>query len=583
MRAVFKSVDTCGGEFEAQTPYFYSTYEDPDNQWANEAVPSTRRKVIILGGGPNRIGQGIEFDYCCVQAVFALKAAGFETIMVNSNPETVSTDYDTADRLYFEPLTAEDVLNIVENECQRGEVAGIIVQFGGQTPLKLARPLEKYIAETGLPTRIIGTSPDSIDLAEDRKRFGAMLDELGIASPRNGTGRSYNEVRDLARAIGFPVMVRPSYVLGGRAMEIVYHERQLREFMKIALEVSPEHPLLVDKFLDGAIEVDVDAVGDFSEDGTTGSCVIAAIMEHIEEAGIHSGDSACVIPTRTLSDEVLATIRANTRAMAKALRVRGLMNVQYAVKDETVYVLEVNPRASRTVPYVSKTVGFPVAQFAARVMVGETLESCDFTEEPTVDYFSVKEAVLPFNKFPGCEIRLGPEMRSTGEVMGIDPNAGLAFAKSQSAAGAPLPLTGGVFISINEADKPKFIPIARKLGELGFHLYATEGTHRFLLKHEIASAKLNKIKEGRPNIIDYVINGQIKLVINTFSGGLQGRPDERAIRTLVTGRGTPLMTTVAAARAGVEGIEAMRAQKATLKPIQEYHAEARAQRAKAAR
>jgi carbamoyl-phosphate synthase large subunit len=575
----YKSVDTCGGEFEAYTPYFYSTYEAETNlAHRNEAVPSSRKKVIILGGGPNRIGQGIEFDYCCVQAVFALRAAGYETIMVNSNPETVSTDYDTADRLYFEPLTAEDVLNIVENECGAGEVEGIIVQFGGQTPLKIAHDLEAYIQRKKLPTRILGTSVDSIDLAEDRERFGALLQQLGIPAPAHGSGRSYKEVRELARQIGFPVMVRPSYVLGGRAMEIVYTERQLREYMRIALGVSPEHPVLVDKFLDGAIEVDVDAVCDYRRDADgnlTGRCVIAAIMEHIEEAGIHSGDSACVIPARTLSDEILSTIRRYTESLGRGLAVCGLMNIQYAVKDDVVYVLEVNPRASRTVPYVSKTIGHPIAQYAALCMVGKSLDAIGFTKEPTVSYYSVKEAVLPFNKFPGCEVRLGPEMRSTGEVMGIDPDPGLAFAKSQAAAGSALPLSGGVFISINDDDKPKFLPVAQKLVELGFHLYATEGTHRFLQKHGIAAAPLNKIKEGRPNIIDYVINGQIQLVINTFSGP-QGRPDEKAIRTLVISRGIPLITTISAARAAVEGIEALRARRVTLRSLQEYHAEARA-------
>ncbi len=577
VRPVYKSVDTCGGEFEAYTPYFYSTYEAEVNLGQqNEALPSGRKKVIILGGGPNRIGQGIEFDYCCVQAVFALRAAGYETIMVNSNPETVSTDYDTADRLYFEPLTAEDVLNIIENECAAGEVVGIIVQFGGQTPLKLAHAIETYIQRKGLPTRILGTSVDSIDLAEDRKRFGALLDKLGIPAPAHGSGRSFKEVRDLALKIGFPVMVRPSYVLGGRAMEVVYTERQLRDYMRIALDVSPEHPVLVDKFLDGAIEVDVDAVCDFrrtSEGKVAGRCVIAAIMEHIEEAGIHSGDSACVIPTRTLSDNVLNTIRRYTQALGESLEVCGLMNIQYAVKDEVVYVLEVNPRASRTVPYVSKSVGHPIAQYAALCMVGKTLDELGFIEEPHVPYFSVKEAVLPFSKFPGCEIRLGPEMRSTGEVMGIDPDPGLAFAKSQAAAGSALPLSGGVFISINDEDKPKFLPVAQKLVELGFHLYATEGTHRFLQKHGIAAAPLNKIKEGRPNVIDYVINGQIRLVINTFSGP-QGRPDEKAIRTLVVSRGIPLITTVSAARAAVEGIEAMKARRVTLRSLQEYHQQA---------
>lgn len=566
VRVVFKSVDTCGGEFEAHTPYFYSTYEDTASTYANEAVPTDKKKVIILGGGPNRIGQGIEFDYCCVQAVFALKAAGFETIMVNSNPETVSTDYDTADRLYFEPLTAEDVLNIIENECANGTVAGIIVQFGGQTPLRLAHAIENYIQQNNLPTRIVGTSPNSIDLAEDRKRFGALLDELKIPSPENGSGRSFKDLRDLARKIGYPVMVRPSYVLGGRAMQIVYSDKQLKEFMQVALDVSPEHPVLVDKFLDGAVEVDVDALCD-----ATGEVVIAAVMEHIEEAGIHSGDSACVIPSRTLSEPVLANIREYTRMLGRALTVRGLMNIQYAVKDETVYVLEVNPRASRTVPYVSKTIGLPIAQYAARIMLGESLAQIGFTSEPTVDYFSVKEAVLPFNKFRGCEVSLGPEMRSTGEVMGIDPDAGLAFAKAQAAAGGTLPMSGGVFVSINDADKLKFLPFARQLVEMGFHLYCTDGTQRFFQKNGIAAAALNKIKEGRPNVIDYVINGQIQLVINTFSGPL-GRPDEQSIRSLVIARGIPLMTTVSAARAGVEGITALRASKATLRSIQEYHA-----------
>ena len=507
----------------------------------------------------------------------ALKEAGFETIMVNSNPETVSTDYDTADRLYFEPLTAEDVLNIVENECENGEVSGIVVQFGGQTPLKLARALEQYIETHRLPTRIIGTSPDSIDLAEDRQRFGALLDRLSIPSPPNGSARTAREIRDLAEKIGYPVMVRPSYVLGGRAMEIVYTEKRLKEFMKVVLDVSPEHPVLVDKFLDGAIEVDVDAVCDFGlpsgpEGGTKpGRCVIAAIMEHIEEAGIHSGDSACVIPARTLSPPVLADIRRYTHALGEALNVRGLMNIQYAVKDEVVHVLEVNPRASRTVPYVSKTIGVAIAQIASKVMAGLSLEEQGFTREPAVDYYSVKEAVLPFNKFPGCEVRLGPEMRSTGEVMGIDPSAGLAFGKSQAGAGASLPMSGGVFISINDGDKQAFLPVAEQLHAMGFHLYATRGTHLYLKKHGIASALLSKIKEGRPNIIDYVINGQIQLVVNTFSGPLS-RPDEKFIRTLVVSRGVPLITTVSAARAAVEGISAIRAQRSTLRTIQEYHA-----------
>jgi carbamoyl-phosphate synthase large subunit len=451
------------------------------------------------------------------------------------------------------------------------------VQFGGQTPLKLARALEKYISDENLPTRIIGTTPDAIDLAEDRKRFGALLDRLEIPSPANGSGRSYREIQELASRIGYPVMVRPSYVLGGRAMEIVYNERRLREFLKVALTVSPEHPILVDKFLDGAIEVDVDAVCDFDSgvpaaETPKGRCVIAAIMEHTEEAGIHSGDSACTIPARTLSEEVLRDIRRYTQMLGEALCVRGLMNIQYAIKDETVYVLEVNPRASRTVPYVSKAVGVSIAQHAARVMAGASLQEIGFTEEPVVRHFSVKEAVLPFNKFHGCEIRLGPEMRSTGEVMGIDENPGLAFAKSQAGAGSSLPESGGVFISINDDDKPRFLPIARHFAQMGFHLYATRGTHEFLGKNGLASALLCKIKEGRPNVVDYVINGQIKLVINTFSGPLS-RPDEKYIRTLAIARGVPLVTTIAAARASAEGIAARRAQRSTLKSIQEYHAD----------
>lgn len=576
IRPVYKSVDTCGGEFEAQTPYFYSTYEEAENEWANEAVPSSRRKVMILGGGPNRIGQGIEFDYCCVQAVFALKQAGFETIMVNSNPETVSTDYDTSDRLYFEPLTVEDVLNIIENEIQRGELAGIIVQFGGQTPLKLSHSIENYITQHSLPTRIVGTSPDSIDLAEDRKRFGALLEQLDIPSPANGSARNFREVRDLARQIGFPVMIRPSYVLGGRAMEIVHNEKRLREFMKIAVEASPDHPVLIDKFLDNAIEVDVDAICDFGPAGR-GQCVVAAVMEHIEEAGIHSGDSACVIPTRTLSPELLTVIRDCTAKLGEALQVSGLMNIQYAVKDGVVYVLEVNPRASRTVPFVSKTIGIAIAQLAARVMLGESLDAVGFTEEPHVNYFAVKEAVLPFNKFPGCEVRLGPEMRSTGEVMGIDEDAGVAFAKSQAAAGSALPLTGGVFFSVRDEDKDKFLPVAKELSDFGFHLYASEGTHRFLWQNGIAAAMLNKIPEGRPNVLDYMINGQISLVVNTFVGP-QGRTDELAIRSFAISRGIPLITTTSAGRAAIEGIRALKTRTPTLRTIQEYHETARAAR-----
>jgi carbamoyl-phosphate synthase large subunit len=569
IRAIYKSVDTCGGEFEAHTPYFYSSYEEGPEILINEAKPTDRKKVVILGGGPNRIGQGIEFDYCCVQAVFALKGRGFETIMVNSNPETVSTDYDTADRLYFEPLTAEDVLNILENEATKGEIAGIIVQYGGQTPLKLARPLERYAQETGLPALIVGTSPDSIDLAEDRQRFGALLDRLAIPAPAFGSGHNFDQIRGLAENIGYPVMVRPSYVLGGRGMMTVYDEKDLKTFFKEAFDSSDEHPVLVDKFLDRAVEVDVDAVCDYDEAGH-GQTVIAAIMEHIEEAGIHSGDSACFIPSRSLSGDVLDQIRRHTAALGEALRVRGLMNIQFAVKDGVAHVLEVNPRASRTVPFVSKTVGRAVAQDAARIMLGETLVEVGLTKEPVVPYYSVKEAVLPFHKFPGCEVRLGPEMRSTGEVMGVDPDAGLAFAKSQLGAGAGLPMEGGVFFSVNDRDKPLFLTVARRLADLGYGLYCTEGTHRYLASEGIEAVRLNKVKEGRPNVVDAVINGKIRLVINTFAGP-QGRPDEHAIRSLAVSRGVPLVTTVAAARAAVEGIEAMKFRTMTLLTIQEYH------------
>jgi carbamoyl-phosphate synthase large subunit len=549
---VFKSVDTCAGEFEALTPYYYSTYER-----SNESVRSDKKKIIILGGGPNRIGQGIEFDYCCVQAVFALKADGFETIMVNSNPETVSTDYDTADKLYFEPLTVEDVLAI----CELEKPDGVIVQLGGQTPLNLARQLEA----AGVP--IIGTTVDSIDLAEDRDRFGGLLNDLGILQPENGSGRTLAEVQAIAKRLGYPVMVRPSYVLGGRAMQVVWDDDNLITFTHQAIEAADGHPILVDKFLDRAIEVDVDALGDGEQ------IVIAAIMEHIEEAGIHSGDSACVIPPRTLSDQVLNTIRENTVRIGQALKVKGLMNIQYAVKDELVYVLEVNPRASRTVPFVSKAVGKPIAQLAARVMAGRTLAELGFTETPEIHYFAVKEAVLPFNKFPGTTVQLGPEMRSTGEVMGIDADYAIAFAKSQAAAGTAIPLSGNVFISINDADKPVFLPIAKHLAELGFQLIATAGTTRYLRDHgKIDVREIFRISEGRPNIQDLVTNQEVCMIINTFSGG-EAHADEKAIRTLAIHREVPLFTTISAARAVTTAIEALREQKISVKSLQEYHAE----------
>ena len=551
LRPVFKSVDTCAGEFEAFTPYYYSTYER-----SNESIRTDKKKVMILGGGPNRIGQGIEFDYCCVQAVFALKDEGYETIMVNSNPETVSTDYDTSDKLYFEPLTVEDVLAI----CDIEKPDGVIVQLGGQTPLNLARHLE---AEG---VKIIGTSVDCIDLAEDRKRFGKLLSKLGIPQPENGAGKTLEEVQVIAHRIGYPVMVRPSYVLGGRAMQTVWDDEQLIEFTKKAIEVADGHPILIDKFLDRAIEVDVDALGDGQR------TVIAAIMEHIEEAGIHSGDSACVIPSRTLSDPVLAKIRQYTQELGVALNVKGLMNIQYAVKDEEVYVLEVNPRASRTVPFVSKAVGVPVAQLAAKIMVGRTLEELGFTEEPTIHYYAVKEAVLPFQKFPGCTIILGPEMRSTGEVMGIDPDYAMAFAKSQAGAGNSLPIAGAIFISINDQDKPFFLPVARKFVEMEFELIATAGTSKFLSDHGIPNRQIFKISVGRPNVVDLVMNNEVGMIINTFTGD-KAREDEKKIRTIAVQRELPLITTISAARAVAEAIEALRARKMDVKSIQEYHAE----------
>ena len=550
IKPVYKSVDTCAGEFEAVTPYYYSTYET-----MNESIRSERKKIIILGGGPNRIGQGIEFDYCCVQAVFALKDEGYETIMINSNPETVSTDYDTADKLYFEPLTIEDVLAI----CELEQPYGVIVQFRGQTPLNLAKELE---AE-GVP--IIGTSPESIDLAEDRQRFGELLEKLDVLQPENGSGMTLEEIRAVARRIGFPVLVRPSYVLGGRAMEIVWSEDELERFIHAAMQAAEGHPILVDRFLNNAVEVDVDALADGE------NVTIAAIMEHIEQAGIHSGDSACVIPTRTLSPDVLDQIRRTTRRLGLALQVKGLMNIQYAVKDERVYVLEVNPRASRTAPYVSKAIGVPIAQLAARIMVGRSLPDLGFTEEPKVGYYCVKEAVLPFQKFPGCTIGLGPEMRSTGEVMGIDMDYGMAFAKSQAAAGVALPVSGKIFFSVNDEDKETFEPIARSLHKSGFELIATRGTSEFLSERGVPAAMIYKINEGHPNVADLIINGEIDMVISTFSGE-DSKYDEKPIRSLAVAHSIPLVTTAAAARAAALAIEKLKDNAMTVCALQDYHA-----------
>jgi carbamoyl-phosphate synthase large subunit len=547
----YRLVDTCAAEFEAYTPYYYSTYGDE-----NERRESGKKKVIILGGGPNRIGQGIEFDYCCVHAAFALKEMGFETIMVNSNPETVSTDYDTSDKLYFEPLTLEDVLNICEQEKEN--LFGVIVQFGGQTPLNLANGL----AEAGVP--IIGTSPKSIEIAEDRKLFGAMLDKLGIRQTSGGTATNEEEAVAVANKVSYPVLVRPSFVLGGRAMQLVHNEADLRHYIRTAVEASPERPVLVDHFLEDATEVDVDCISD----GET--VVIGAIMEHIEQAGIHSGDSACVIPPFSLSDAVKAEITEATRKMARELKVIGLMNVQFAVQKEQVYVLEVNPRASRTAPFVSKAIGIPLPKLAAKVMAGSKLADLGFTKEVVPTHYSVKEAVFPFIKFPGVDIVLGPEMKSTGEVMGIDANLGIAFAKAQMAAQPPLPLKGNVFISVADADKPKVAEIAKGLADLGFSLYATAGTAAALKAAEIPVKKLFKLTEGRPNALDMLKNGELALIINTPSSKT-AREDEIKIRSTASSSRVPVMTTLRAARASVEGIRALKAEGYKVKPLQEWH------------
>ena len=545
----YRLVDTCAAEFEAYTPYYYSTYGDE-----NERRESGKPKVMILGGGPNRIGQGIEFDYCCVHAAFALRELGFETIMVNSNPETVSTDYDTSDKLYFEPLTLEDVLNIYEQE----KPDGVVVQFGGQTPLNLADGLKA----AGVP--ILGTQPESIETAEDRKLFAAMLDKLALRQTPSGSAVSTDEAVKIASRIGYPVLVRPSFVLGGRAMELVYNEADLRRYMASAIEVTPDRPVLVDRFLEDAIEVDVDCISD----GET--TVIGAIMEHIEEAGIHSGDSACVIPTFSLSQPVLDEISSATKAMARELNVRGLMNVQFAVKGENVYVLEVNPRASRTVPFVSKAIGVPLAKLAAKIMVGKKLRELGFTGEIVPKHFSVKEAVFPFLRYQGTDISLGPEMKSTGEVMGIDVDLGLAFAKSQMAAPPPLPKKGNVFISVKDADKESVIPLAREFLKLGFGIIATAGTADALKKAKIKVEKVFKLHEGRPNVLDRVKNGGINFIINTPSGKIP-REHEVMIRNAALAAKIPIMTTVRAAQASANGIRSLQKSKVQVRSLQEYH------------
>jgi carbamoyl-phosphate synthase large subunit len=553
--AAYKRVDTCAAEFEAKTPYLYSTYEAECEAGATE-----RKKVVILGGGPNRIGQGIEFDYCCVHAVMALRADGYETIMVNCNPETVSTDYDTSDRLYFEPLTREDVLNILDVE----KPDGVIVQFGGQTPLRLAVPL----ARTGV--RLFGTSADAIDRAEDRERFGELVEKLGLLAPRWGVARTPEQTHEVAARIGYPVMVRPSYVLGGRAMEIVHDERALRDYLaRTAVargDASPEHPtLLVDQFLRDAVEVDVDVVAD-----ATGAVVVGGVMEHIEEAGIHSGDSACSLPPYTLPPEVIDIIKTQARAIARELGVVGLMNAQFAVQDARVYILEVNPRASRTVPFVSKATGVPLAKVAARVMVGRTLAELG-VEEPAIRHVAVKESVFPFVKFPGVDTLLGPEMRSTGEVMGLDDDFAMAFAKSQVAAGNALPAGGRAFLSVRDDDKDALLPIARRLHELGFTLLATRGTAAFLRAAGLAVDEVNKVTEGRPHCVDRMVNGDIELVVNTTAGA-QAIRDSFSLRRTALLRGIAYFTTLRGARAAVEGISAVRARTAGVKPLQQYHA-----------
>jgi carbamoyl-phosphate synthase large subunit len=548
----YKLVDTCGGEFKAKRPYYYSTYETK-----SESAPSDKKKVLILGGGPNRIGQGIEFDYCCCHASYALREEGYESIMINCNPETVSTDYDTSDKLYFEPLTVEDVLNIVDVE----KPIGAIVQFGGQTPLNISGALYK----AGL--NILGTSPDSIDIAEDRKRFQQMLKKLKLIQPDNGTATSFEEAKIVAERIGYPVVVRPSFVLGGRAMEIVYDEKSLSDYMDKAQEASPERPILVDKFLEDAIEVDVDAIAD----GET--CVIGGILEHIEEAGIHSGDSAMVLPAHTLGKDIIDVIKKNTYAMAKELNVKGLMNIQYAVKNNIVYILEVNPRASRTVPFVSKAIGVPLANLATKIMLGKTLKELGFTKEKVINFVTVKESVFPFIRFPGVDAILGPEMKSTGEVMGIDATFGSAYAKSQIAAGQKLPTKGNVFISVKNQDKRNIIFVAKKLADLGFKIVATSGTAEALKSNDIDVQVLPKLHEGRPNAIDLLKDGKISLIINTPSGKAT-KEDEMKIRSLAILYNIPLITTVSGAQASVNGIENLiKKPKISVKSLQEYHKE----------
>jgi len=553
----YRLVDTCAAEFEAYTPYYYSSYDRGDD----EVTPNEKKKVMILGGGPNRIGQGIEFDYCCVHAAFALKEEGFETIMVNSNPETVSTDYDTSDKLFFEPLTLEDVLHIYHRE----KCWGAIAQFGGQTPLNLALGLQAN------GVNIIGTSPQSIERAEDREMFADMLHKLEIPQPPNGLATNEEEALDAASRLSYPVLVRPSFVLGGRAMQIVYSDAELREYMRSAVEASPERPVLVDKFLEDAVEVDVDCIADVNhhDDPAEATVVVGGMLEHIEFAGVHSGDAAMVLPPHTLSDELLDTMRRYSDAMARELKVTGLMNVQYAIKDGTVYVLEVNPRASRTVPFTSKAIGKPLAKLAAKVMAGNTLKKIGFTGEIVPEYWAVKESVFPFNRFHGQDILLSPEMKSTGEVMGLDADLGTAYAKSQMAASSSLPLSGRVFISVSDTHKNAVIDLAKRFTELGFELISTSGTATAFKEAGLEVQSIYKLAEGRPNALDLLKNNEIQLVINTPDGQVP-RADEIKIRTTAVYSNTPIITTIGSAKAAVEGITALKEKGYSVKPLQEF-------------
>ncbi len=567
VRPVFKRIDTCAGEFAAKTPYMYSSYEAPTFGDAEcEAEPTNARKVVILGGGPNRIGQGIEFDYCCVHACYALKAAGFETIMINCNPETVSTDYDTSDRLYFEPLTAEDVLEVLHREMDNGELVGVIVQFGGQTPLNLARALKA----AGIP--ILGTSPDNIDLAEDRERFAALVRDLGLRQPTNGIATSREQAAEIASRVGYPVLMRPSFVLGGRAMEVVETPAGLDAYLRDNAAALSGGPVLIDQYLRDAVEVDVDALADAE------TVFVAGVLQHIEEAGVHSGDSACSIPPYSLSPAIIAEIERQTALLARALDVRGLMNVQFAVKAsgreheppaEAVYLIEVNPRASRTVPFTAKATGIPIAKIAARVMAGESLAAFDL-KRPDWQHIAVKEAVFPFARFPGTDPVLGPEMKSTGEVMGIDSDFAMAFAKAQLAAGTVLPMAGTVFLSVKDSDKGVVLDAARDLVAMGFDLIATDGTARFLAGQGIAVARVNKVQQGRPHIVDRIKDGGIALIVNTTEG-VQSMKDSASIRASALYGKVPYYTTGSAFNAAARAIAALKARPLEVRSLQSYY------------